>query len=632
LINTVPVRARATADSTVADLLNQMQSTHNDTVEHEHLSLSEIHHVAGHDQLFDTLFLYESYPVDAGAFAGAHELVITEFNNREHNHYPLSVMALPGHELGFRVEFDSGAFDVAGIEALFERFQRLLAAMIADPTRRLSSIDVLDPAERTLLDEWSNRATLFEPAGAPTSIPQRFAEQVARTPEALALTFAGHSMSYGELDESANRLANLLAVHGAGPGESVALVVPRSAEAIVAILAVLKTGAAYLPIDPAVPAARLEFMLSDTAPIAVITTAELRSRLDGFNVQVVDVDDPAAAILPCTALLTPAPDDIAYSIYTSGTTGIPKGVAVTHHNVTRLFDSLEVGLELAPGQVWTQSHSHGFDYSVWEIWGALLHGGRLVVVPESVAGSPQDLHELLVTENISVLSQTPAAVAALELRGLESAALMVAGEACPSDVVDRWAPSRVMINGYGPTETTIYATISAPLAAGSGAVPIGSPVPGAAVFVLDDWLRPAPPGVVGELYVAGRGVSLGYVRRAGLSASRFVACPFGAAGGRMYRTGDLVCWGEDGQLRYLGRADEQVKIRGYRIELGEIQAALAELDGVDQAVVIAREDSPGNKRLVGYVTGSADPAEMRAQLANRLPAYMIPAAVVVLDA
>ncbi|MGH7290064.1 MAG: condensation domain-containing protein, partial [Myxococcota bacterium] len=298
LINTVPVRARATADSTVADLLNQMQSTHNDTVEHEHLSLSEIHHVAGHDQLFDTLFLYESYPVDAGAFAGAHELVITEFNNREHNHYPLSVMALPGHELGFRVEFDSGAFDVAGIEALFERFQRLLAAMIADPTRRLSSIDVLDPAERTLLDEWSNRATLFEPAGAPTSIPQRFAEQVARTPEALALTFAGHSMSYGELDESANRLANLLAVHGAGPGESVALVVPRSAEAIVAILAVLKTGAAYLPIDPAVPAARLEFMLSDTAPIAVITTAELRSRLDGFNVQVVDVDDPAAAILP----------------------------------------------------------------------------------------------------------------------------------------------------------------------------------------------------------------------------------------------------------------------------------------------------------------------------------------------
>ena len=332
----------------------------------------------------------------------------------------------------------------------------------------------------------------------------------------------------------------------------------------------------------------------------------------------------------------PAPDDIAHIIYTSGTTGVPKGVAVTHHNVTRLFDSLDVGLQLAPGQVWTQCHSYAFDFSVWEIWGALLHGGRLVVVPESVARSPEDFHALLVTEQVSVLSQTPSAVGALSPQGLESAALMVAGEACPAEVVDRWAPGRVMINGYGPTETTVYATISAPLTAGSGAVPIGAPVPGAALFVLDGWLRPVPAGVVGELYVAGRGVGVGYWRRAGLTASRFVACPFGGPGARMYRTGDLVRWGADGQLQYLGRADEQVKIRGYRIELGEIQAALTGLDGVEQAVVIAREDRPGDKRLVGYITesttGTADPAEIRAQLADRLPAYMVPAAVVVMAA
>ena len=311
---------------------------------------------------------------------------------------------------------------------------------------------------------------------------------------------------------------------------------------------------------------------------------------------------------------------------------MPKGVAVTHHNVTRLFDALDVGVELAAGQVWTQCHSYAFDFSVWEIWGALLRGGRLVVVPESVAGSPDDLHALLVAEHVSVLTQTPSAVAALSPEGLDSAALLVAGEACPAEVVDRWAPGRVMVNGYGPTETTVYASMSAPLTAGSGVVPIGSPVPGAALFVLDGWLRPVPAGVVGELYVAGAGVGVGYWRRAGLTGSRFVACPFGGPGARMYRTGDLVCWGADGQLRYLGRADEQVKIRGYRIELGEVQAALAGLDGVEQAVVIAREDRPGDKRLVGYITGTADPAEVRSALAERLPAYMVPAAVVVVEA
>ncbi|ORA35964.1 non-ribosomal peptide synthetase [Mycobacterium aquaticum] len=636
LINTVPVRAHTTATTTVADLLDQLQQHHNDTIEHEHLALNEIHHVAGHDQLFDTLFLYESYPIDTSAFAGVHELAVTEFNNREYNHYPLSVMALPGHELGLRVEFDAEAFDVAAIEALVERFQRVLETMTADPTRRLSSMDVVEPGERAVIDTWGNRALLSQPVTASKSIPERFSEQVDRDPGAIAVTFDGRSLTYGELDEDANRLANLLAVYGAGPGESVALLVPRSDEAIVAILAVLKTGAAYLPIDPSVPTSRLEFMLADAKPIAAVTTADLRPRLENSDLLVVEVDDPddpATAIYPSTTLLPPSPDDIAYTIYTSGTTGVPKGVAITHSNVTQVLEKLHPDMPAGPGQVWSQWHSLVFDVSVWEIWGALLHGSRLVIVPEHIAGAPDDLHKLLIAEQVTVLYQTPSAVGMLSPEGLENTALVVAGEACPTEVVDRWATGRVMLNAYGPTEATIYAAISAPLKKSSGpVVPIGSPVPTGATFVLDEWLRPVPAGVVGELYLAGRGLGLGYVNRAGLSASRFVACPFGQPGDRMYRTGDLVQWGPDGQLQYLGRADEQVKIRGYRIELGEIQAALADLEGVEQAAVIAREDRPGDKRLVGYVTGSADPAALRGALAQRLPTYMIPAAIVVVPA
>ncbi|BAX92557.1 non-ribosomal peptide synthetase [Mycobacterium shigaense] len=518
------------------------------------------------------------------------------------------------------------SFDVADLAG---RVERLLEAMAADPNRTLSSMDVLVDPDRARLDEIGNRAALTAPADAPVSIPELFAVHVASNPEAEAVTCAGRALTYRQLDEAANRLAQLLADHGAGPGSSVALAFSRSVEAITAILAVLKTGAAYLPIDPALPPARLQFMLEDAAPVAAVTTADLADLFDGLDLAIIDAGDPRIDAQPATPLPSPGPDDVAYLIYTSGTTGVPKGVAVSHRNVTRLLGPLDAGLPAAG--VWSQCHSYAFDVSVWEIFGALLRGGRLVVAPEAVSGSPQDLHALLIHEQVSVLTQTPSAVAMLPSEGLDSVALVMAGEACPPEVVDRWAPGRVMVNAYGPTETTMCVSISAPLTPGTGA-PIGSPVPGAALFALDGWLRPVPAGVVGELYVAGDGVAGGYVGRTPLTASRFVACPFGKPGTRMYRTGDLVVWGPDGQLRSLGRADDQVKIRGYRIKVGEVRAALAALDGVEQAVVIAREDRPGDKRLVGYLTGTADPAEARAALADRLPAYLVPAAVVVLDA
>ncbi|HEX2212627.1 MAG TPA: amino acid adenylation domain-containing protein, partial [Mycobacterium sp.] len=630
MINTVPVRANATATTTIAELIDQLQHAHNETLEHQHLSLAEMHRLTGQDQLFDTLFAYENYPLGAATSGSDHELAVTGFTSREQNHYPLTVQAIPGHELSLRIEYDTDVFDVDGIERLVQRFERILVAMTIGPARRLSAVDLLDDDERGRLGAIGNRAVLAEVASPPVSITELFSAQVERTPEATAVSCGELSMTYRELDDAANRLARSLVAHGAGAGESVALLLSRSAEAITAILAVLKAGAAYVPIDPALPADRMTFMVADAQPIAAVTTSDLAQLLDGLGVMVVDINNAAEAAQSSTALPTPEPDDIAVIIYTSGTTGTPKGVAVAHRNVAAQFSSPASGQ--APGQAWTQCHSYAFDFSVWEIWGALLHGGRLVVVPESVAASPAQFHRMLVAEHVDVLTQTPSAAGALSHEGLGPVTLLVGGEPCPAELVNRWAPGRTMINAYGPTETTVYAAMSAPLSAGaSSSVSIGSPVSAAALFVLDPWLRPVPPGTVGELYVAGAGVSVGYVQRSALTASRFVACPFGGPPGtRMYRTGDLVRWGDDGQLHYVGRADQQVKIRGFRIELGEVQAALAGIDGVAQAAVIVREDRPGDRRLVGYVTGTAEAAAVRSQVSDRLPTHMVPAAVVVL--
>lgn len=338
--------------------------------------------------------------------------------------------------------------------------------MTAEQDRRLSSLDFFEEDEQDQLAQFGNHAVLTRSV-TEVSIPVLLAAQVARTPGAVAVCFEGRRMTYGELDAASNRLAHLLVAHGAGPGTWVALLMERSAQAIVAIVAALKTGAAYLPIDPALPDGRIEFMVNDAGPVLAVTTAHLAGRLGGLDVAVIDVADSRVDEQPVSALPAPAADDIAHLIYTSGTTGVPKGVAVTHANVTRLFDGLDVGVELGPGQVWAQCSSLAFDYSVWEIWGALLFGGRLVVVPEAATRAADELQKLLAAEGVTVLSQTPSAVGVLTPERLDSvSALMVAAEPCPVDVVDRWAPGRVMINGYGPTETTVYATISAPLTAG----------------------------------------------------------------------------------------------------------------------------------------------------------------------
>ena len=421
-VNTLVLRVELAGDPTVAELLAQVRRRSLAAYEHQDVPFEVLVERLNptrsltHHPLVQVLLAWQNLPghgSDPAAGLALGDLQVTPLPVDTHTARMDLTFSLAerftdaGEPAGISgtVEFRTDVFDTASIEALIGRLQRVLAAMTADPTARLSSIDVLDSNERARLDEIGNRAVLTRPAPVAVSVPVLFADQVARTPEAVAVTFGDLSMTYRELEEAANRLAHLLSGDGAGPGECVALLLERSAQAVVAILAVLKTGAAYLPIDPALPDARIGFMLADAAPIAAITTAGLRSRLDGCDVPVIDLDDPRIDAQPSMGPPAPAPEDLAYVIYTSGTTGVPKGVAISHHNVTQLLASLDAGLPRAG--VWTQCHSLAFDVSVWEIWGALLGGGRLVVVPESVAGSPEDFHALLVAEQVSVLDPDP---------------------------------------------------------------------------------------------------------------------------------------------------------------------------------------------------------------------------------
>ncbi|MFH9426631.1 amino acid adenylation domain-containing protein, partial [Streptomyces sp. NPDC017529] len=538
-------------------------------------------------------------------------------------------------------EFRTDLFDRATVEGLLARLRRLLEAAVADPDQAIGSLEILSPAERHALLGTAGGTT---PAQAPATLPELFAAQVARTPDAVAVETPDTRLGYAELNARANRLARLLAARGAGPERVVALALPRSADLVTAVLGVLKTGAAYLPVDPGYPAARIAYLLRDTAPALLVTDHATGAALPDTDVPglCLDADDTARALReqPDTDLTdadrtAPAlPACPAYVIHTSGSSGAPKGVLVPHSGVASLAATQRERLGAGPDSRVLHFASPSFDASFWELCMALLTGARLVIAPADrlLPGAP--LAETVAAYGVTHLTLPPSTLAALAPDSLpEGLTLVVAGEACPAELVELWAPGRVLVNAYGPTEATVCVSMSGPLG-GGGVPPIGRAVWGVRVFVLDGGLRPVPVGVVGELYVGGVGLARGYVGRCGLTAERFVACPFGGVGERMYRTGDVVRWRVDGELEFVGRSDGQVKVRGFRVEPGEVEAVLGAHPGVGRAVVVAREDRPGDVRLVAYAVrvSEVEASDVQEFLRARLPGYLVPAAVVFLDA
>ncbi|CAL9399375.1 amino acid adenylation domain-containing protein [Streptomyces sp. enrichment culture] len=665
--NVLPLRVPVTAADTLPELLARVSHEMRGAVRHQRYRYEDLRRdlrlLGGDERLTGpqvNIMMFD-YDLTFGEHrATVHNLCIGPADD-------LSVIVYDRTDgQGLQIDFDANPelYSAQELASHLRRFVGFLAELAEVPAdRALGTLDVATAAEREAVLATGAVGAVGEAGAGGVSLAGLFEARAAAAPGAVAVVCGDRSVSYGELNASANRLARRLVAGGAGPGRFVGLALPRSVELVTALLAVVKSGAAYVPMDPDYPAERLGHMVADSAPVLVVTASGVDlSGVDcgGASVVVLDAPDVTAEVdgLPGGDLSDAERGGVlcggsaAYVIYTSGSTGRPKGVVVPHGNVVRLFSATEDRFGFGPDDVWTLFHSYAFDFSVWEVWGPLLHGGRLVVVPFEVSRSPEEFLELLVAEGVTVLNQTPSAFYQLmRVEGerpdlgarLSLRYVVFGGEALDLWRLEEWygrhaedAPR--LVNMYGITETTVHVTHRDLDAAGSASATaslIGRPIPDLRVHVLDAFLAPVPTGIVGEMYVSGAGLARGYLGRHALTAERFVADPYGPPGTRMYRTGDLARRNADGELEYVGRADHQVKIRGFRIELGEIEACLAAHPQAGQVAVVVREDRPGERRLVGYVVPRArdeavEPEDLRKHLRTQLPEYMVPSAFVTL--
>jgi amino acid adenylation domain-containing protein len=616
------------------------------------------------ERLFESLVVFENYPVEEGLgehLSGGAGLGIGKVEIEERTNYPLMLMAGPGAELIMEIVYDGRRYEEGAIRRMGGHLRVLLEAMAANPHQRLSQLSMLTEAEEhQLLVEWNDTNTAYPQQEC---IHQLFEEQAALRPEAVAVVFQEQEMSYGELNRRANQLAHYLRGKGVTAEVIVAILMERSMEMVVGLLGVLKAGGAYLPLDPEYPVERLSLMLREGNVEVLVRQGEVVKGDELQCREIVEVDREWERISEESEenpINEVRGENLAYLIYTSGSTGIPKGVLVTHANVARLLSSTDQYFHFNHQDVWTLFHSYAFDFSVWEIWGALSYGGRLVVVPDWVRRSPSEFYQLLCSEQVTVLNQTPSAFyqliqweATLKEREseLRPRVVIFGGEALDARRLHSWSAAQVeprtqLVNMYGITETTVHVTYQqvgeAEMRGEAGSV-VGRHLGDLQTYVLDESLGVVPVGVSGELYVGGAGLARGYLRHPELTAERFIPDPFSTEpGARLYRTGDLMKYRAGGELEFIGRVDHQVKMRGYRIELGEIEAVLRTHASVEQAVVVARQhqqaadENNGDKQLIAYVIARQEqeaPAisELRQHLKQRLPAYMIPAHFLMLD-
>ncbi|RKH00252.1 amino acid adenylation domain-containing protein, partial [Corallococcus sp. CA053C] len=661
LANTVPLRCDVSGEPTFRALLRRMREGVAGALLHGELPFSEMVQVAGgprdgdDNPLFQASFVLENHRVQELTPAGMRwgSVAWSPDGSVEGTaKFDLSlVMAETPEGLTGTLEYSSDRFDVETVRRLAVHLRTLLDGIAADPERHLGALPLLTPEERRrILVEWNDTAV---DVPLESCFPQLFEQQVRKTPDAVAVVHEDERVTYRELNRRANRLAAHLRSGGVGPDDVVALLLERGVGLLTSILAVFKAGGAYLPLDPHHPAQRHLQVLGQGGVNRVISTRGLSAVLEGaagldlFHVEDLDALPARDEDLPALS----RPGHLAYVIYTSGSTGLPKGAMVEHRGMLNHLYAKLRDLELGPSDAIAQTASQCFDISVWQFLSALLVGGRVHVYPEEVAGDPRRLFERVGEEGITILEVVPsllrAALEDLSARGLQTFQvprlrwLLLTGEALPPGLARAWLerqPACPVLNAYGPTECSddvAHHPIRVPGATGEAYTPIGRPILNTRLYVLDRWMHPVPPGVVGELFVGGICVGRGYLNDPVRTSQSFLADPFDAGpAARLYRTGDLARFTPNGELVFLGRVDHQVKVRGFRIELGEIEVALEALPAVREAVVVAREDTAGNKRLVAYVVAREEVpvAALRQALAQRLPEYMVPSVFMLLEA